>query len=268
MLVTGALSRRPRRHCDDIDPTERFAAVVGEVGRSPLDVLRRTAAEALLLCEAHSAGVSTLEGGCQAEHQTPRCRAAVGPWASHTGSTVPRTFSPEGLTIDGNSTQLFHAPDRYYPHLREAQPSASEILLVPFDRSAGLPGVVWVVLHDNSRQFGPDEARRLQALTRCASVVFSVATSVQVNATTRPLLAPVNAPRRRLSAREEQVCILIAQGHTNKEIGELIGVSGKSVETYRARVADKLNFRTRADYVQFALAQGWLHRSPGHASLT
>jgi len=258
VLLTDELSRRPRRPSDDVDSTARLTAVVGEVGNSAPAVLQRTAAEALLLCHAHSAGVTLLEGGRQAEHQTLRRQAVVGPWANYTGSTVPRSFSPEGVALDQGATQLFHAPERYYLQLREARPSAREILLVPFDRSScRQPGVVWVVLHDTSRQFDLDDARRLHALTRCASVAFSVAMSV--NATARATTArQIDTGGHRLSAREEQVCILIAQGHTNKEIGALLGISAKSVETYRARVADKLNFRTRADYVRFALARGWL----------
>lgn len=86
-------------------PRGASAAAIAEVGRSPLDVLRRTAAEALLLCEAHSAGVSTLEGGFQAQHQTLRCWT-VGPPHWQCGPTY---FSPEGLTIDRNATQLFLA---------------------------------------------------------------------------------------------------------------------------------------------------------------
>ena len=260
VLLTDELSRRPCRPSDDVDPTARLIAVVGEVGNSAPAVLQRTAAEALLLCQAHSAGVTLLEGGRQAEHQTLRRQAVVGPWANYAGSTVPRSYSPEGLALDLSSTQLFHAPERYYSQLCEARPSAREILLVPFDRSScRQPGVVWVVLHDTSRQFDLDDARRLHALTRCASVAFSVAMSV--NATARETTAPlrhIDTGGHPLSAREGQVCILIAQGHTNKEIGALLGISAKSVETYRARVADKLNFRTRADYVKFALARGWL----------
>lgn len=268
VLITDELPRRLCRASEDADVVARFISVIAEVGCSSLDVLRRTAAEALLLCQAHSAGVTVLEGGSEAAHQTLRRLAVVGPWADHTGTTVPRAFSPEGLTIDQNATQLFHAPERFYLHLREAHPCASEILLVPFERSSGQPGVVWVVLHDPRRQFDQDDARRLHALTRCASEAFRVARSLNGAPRDTTSIQPIDRPGRRLSAREEQVCLLVAQGHTNNTIGTLLGVSDKSVETYRARVADKLNFRTRADYVQFALARGWLQSAARHHSPT
>jgi DNA-binding CsgD family transcriptional regulator len=63
-----------------------------------------------------------------------------------------------------------------------------------------------------------------------------------------------------LSAREVEVLTLIARGHTNKEIGEQLHVSVKTVETHRARVAQKLSLRSRAEMVQLALETGLLTR--------
>ncbi|WP_342349353.1 response regulator transcription factor [uncultured Nitrospira sp.] len=56
-----------------------------------------------------------------------------------------------------------------------------------------------------------------------------------------------------LSPREREIFSLVAQGFTNQEIADQLGISIKSVETYRARVMDKLGLRSRADLVQFAL---------------
>jgi DNA-binding NarL/FixJ family response regulator len=61
-----------------------------------------------------------------------------------------------------------------------------------------------------------------------------------------------------LSARERQVLELVAYGHTHKEIAERLDVSVKSVETYRARVADKLGLRSRSELVRYALDHGML----------
>jgi DNA-binding NarL/FixJ family response regulator len=58
--------------------------------------------------------------------------------------------------------------------------------------------------------------------------------------------------------REAEVIKLVALGFTNKEIATRLEVGVKSVETYRARAAEKLGFRSRADIVRFASAQGWL----------
>ena len=61
-----------------------------------------------------------------------------------------------------------------------------------------------------------------------------------------------------LSSREREVLELTAHGYTYREIAEHIGISVKSVETYRARVGAKLNVKTRAQLVRFALDCGLL----------
>lgn len=61
-----------------------------------------------------------------------------------------------------------------------------------------------------------------------------------------------------LSDREREVLRFIARGFTNKEVANLLGVSIKTVETYKTRLNRKLNLHSRADAVRYALAQGWL----------
>ncbi|MDD9932001.1 MAG: FHA domain-containing protein [Myxococcales bacterium] len=61
-----------------------------------------------------------------------------------------------------------------------------------------------------------------------------------------------------LSKREREVLVLVARGHTSREIAERLGLSVKTVEGYRARISDKLGLRGRAELVEFALAAGLL----------
>jgi len=56
-----------------------------------------------------------------------------------------------------------------------------------------------------------------------------------------------------LSEREREVLVQIARGYTSKEVASCLKISPKSVETYRARVMQKLGFRNRADLVRLAL---------------
>jgi len=58
----------------------------------------------------------------------------------------------------------------------------------------------------------------------------------------------------RLSPRETQVLRDLALGFTNKEVAERLAVSVKSVETYRARLFEKLGLERRADLVRYAIA--------------
>jgi DNA-binding NarL/FixJ family response regulator len=67
-----------------------------------------------------------------------------------------------------------------------------------------------------------------------------------------------------LSAREREVFTLLAQGHTNQEIADTLFLSVKTIETYRARITDKLGLRTRAELVRYALEAGLL--GPGKSS--
>jgi DNA-binding NarL/FixJ family response regulator len=62
-----------------------------------------------------------------------------------------------------------------------------------------------------------------------------------------------------LSPRETETLRLIAQGFSNKEIARRIDVSVKSVETYKARAAEKLGLRTRAEIIRYGAAHGWLN---------
>ena len=65
-------------------------------------------------------------------------------------------------------------------------------------------------------------------------------------------------PGGELSERESEVLRLIAWGYSNKEIAAKLGISVKTVETYKVRLMEKLDLRSRADIVRYALRQGWL----------
>jgi DNA-binding NarL/FixJ family response regulator len=68
-----------------------------------------------------------------------------------------------------------------------------------------------------------------------------------------------------LSEREREVLLRIAQGFSNKEIAAQLALSVKTVETYKARMTEKLGFRSRVDIVRYAARQGWLESSPERA---
>ena len=61
-----------------------------------------------------------------------------------------------------------------------------------------------------------------------------------------------------LSEREQQVLKLVAEGFSSREIADQLSISTKTVEAYRARFADKLGLRSRAQIVQYALNLGFL----------
>lgn len=61
-----------------------------------------------------------------------------------------------------------------------------------------------------------------------------------------------------LSERESEVLRYIALGYSNKEIADKLKISIKTVETYKTRLMEKLELRSRSEIVRYALRQGWL----------
>lgn len=59
-----------------------------------------------------------------------------------------------------------------------------------------------------------------------------------------------------LSSRETTVLKLIAQGLTNKEIAIQLDVSHKTIDTYRARLMNKLNLHSVAELTRYAIKMG------------
>ncbi len=59
-----------------------------------------------------------------------------------------------------------------------------------------------------------------------------------------------------LSPRESEVLKLIAEGHTSKEIAELLVISEKTVDRHRANVLEKLGLRNRVDLTRYAIRHG------------
>ncbi len=62
-----------------------------------------------------------------------------------------------------------------------------------------------------------------------------------------------------LSERELEVLKLVALGNSNKEIAEMLFLSVKTVETYKTRVMEKLDLKSRTALVRFALQHGLLN---------
>jgi DNA-binding NarL/FixJ family response regulator len=63
-------------------------------------------------------------------------------------------------------------------------------------------------------------------------------------------------PYERLTSREREVLQLIAEGRSTQEIAALLYVSGKTVETHRARLMEKLDIHTIAELTQYAIRKG------------
>lgn len=59
-----------------------------------------------------------------------------------------------------------------------------------------------------------------------------------------------------LSEREREIFQLIAEGHSNKEMAELLSVSPATIETHRAHILQKLDVHNTAEIVLYAVRRG------------
>lgn len=69
-------------------------------------------------------------------------------------------------------------------------------------------------------------------------------------------LATESDPYEKLTDREKQVLKLVAEGRSNKEVAQLLGISVKTAMSHREHVMDKLNVHSRTDLIRFALKCG------------
>jgi DNA-binding NarL/FixJ family response regulator len=69
---------------------------------------------------------------------------------------------------------------------------------------------------------------------------------------------PGVSPLQSLSAREREVLHLVVEGQPSAQIAVLLGLSPKTVETYRSRLMDKLGIDNLPSLVRFAIQHGVL----------
>ena len=98
----------------------------------------------------------------------------------------------------------------------------------------------------------------------------AVARILARNAMPKPHEAARDENRRkfeRLSGRERFVLQHIAEGYSGVEIGRMLEITPKSIDTYKNRIGEKLGFTHRTDYVRFALGLGLMGDRPGQREI-
>lgn len=74
----------------------------------------------------------------------------------------------------------------------------------------------------------------------------------------RSTFVPDEEPIEPLTPRETEVLHLIAEGHTNRQIAEVLSISVRTVESHRANLMGKLGLNSRVELVRYAKRQGFL----------
>lgn len=190
VLSTAELSRRPPRPPDYAAENRALVALARQMAASPDGILQELAETALLLCRAHSAGISLLE----ADHRSFRWPAVAGQWAAPVGGGTPRDFGPCGTVLDRRAAQLFSHPERYFTYLSAVTPPVDEALLLPFFVDGEAVGTIWVIAHDPSCRFDAEDLRLLTSLGAVAASAYQMRLSLDSRIATEQALR--NADRR------------------------------------------------------------------------
>jgi two-component system response regulator NreC len=72
-------------------------------------------------------------------------------------------------------------------------------------------------------------------------------------------------PFAQLTGREKEVLVLIAQGQSNKEIANHLGIGVRTIETHRERIMRRLDIHSVAGLTKFAIANGLISLEDGRA---
>jgi DNA-binding NarL/FixJ family response regulator len=65
-----------------------------------------------------------------------------------------------------------------------------------------------------------------------------------------------SSPYDTLTDREKQVLKLVAEGHSNKEVAELLDISVKTAMSHREHLMEKLGMHSRTELIKFAIREG------------
>jgi two-component system response regulator NreC len=146
---------------------------------------------------------------------------------------------PDGLAVE------------VLPELREASPE-TEVVLLTMERDLTLArqaleaGAKGYLFKDSAHLELIEAVRAAARGEQHLGPAVAAGLKDAPRAEERPLLSP----------RETDVLKLMALGHTNREIGEQLELSVRTVETHRAHIQQKLGLSSRPELTRYALAHG------------
>lgn len=157
--------------------------------------------------------------------------------------------------------------DRKYFGLKLWRERLPETRLVVFDHS-----VRDVHLRDVLRFSGVGYATRgdsfdqLTEVLRCSArgePAFSPKARQRLCETPQGIKLDVSADRpglHRLTARELEILVYLAQGYSGRQCSEQLGISSSTVENHRTRILHKLEVRKTVDLTRIAIREGLMPR--------
>ena len=163
ILITAALAQRVPRTPDFQAENQALHTVARQLAEQSQAVLKTLVTVAKDLCQAGTAGVSLLEVTPDGE-EVFRWSALAGALAGYEGGATPRNFSPCGTCLDRQAPQLYSYPERYFTYFQQAKPVITEGLVIPLVAGDRPLGALWIVSHDEARQFDLEDVRLMTSL--------------------------------------------------------------------------------------------------------
>jgi two-component sensor histidine kinase len=201
----------------------------------PEEVMPRLVGLAMEACDAQSAGISLYEP----DPPNPgifRWHHLAGRFASFSGRTTPRDFSPCGIVLDGRAPILVARPEHVYPYLADAGVPLCEGLLLPLYVTSTAPaGTLWVITHDEQRHFDSGDARVMTELAAFAGLALRMIGDA----------AALRATEERLqTALKHQEMLTLEMSHRVKNLlaitSGIVSMSGKAATTPQEMTASVL----------------------------
>ncbi|MEG4346718.1 PAS domain-containing protein [Microcoleus sp. A003_D6] len=171
--IAEELSRRiPRSH--DLKAENRALQMLArQLATSPRTLLKTLVAIAKDLCGAGSVGVCLLEENAASE-QIFRWEALAGAWEAAEHTNTPLTLRLSGAGSDRQTPQLYFAPEKYFTDLQQLELPIAEALVVPLLAENQPLGAIWIVSHQDDRQFDAEDLRIAIALADFAVAAVQI----------------------------------------------------------------------------------------------
>jgi DNA-binding NarL/FixJ family response regulator len=139
--------------------------------------------------------------------------------------------------------------------IRKKYPKVKVLILTQHDNKeyvlsaikAGVAGYV------PKRALGSELVSAIRAVSKDELYLYPTAAAALIRAYRQN---PVVDPYDRLKAREKEILKLIAEGHTSREIADILFISIKTVMNHRTKIMEKLDIHRNTELIKYAMRKG------------
>ena len=163
VLITEQLFLRPPKPSNLQVENQALRMLGRQLTKPPKEILKHLVETALELCQAGTAGVSLIEATGRGE-EVFRWVTLAGAYERYEGGTIQYDFSPCGVCLRRGGPQLYSYPERYFTYQKQFEPTVVEVLTVPLVLDGRGLGTIWIMSHDEQRQFDGEDLRVMTSL--------------------------------------------------------------------------------------------------------